>query len=235
MADGVRFLDSAAFWSGFSRLIGRVDPACGRSLARLGVPGDSLLWEEAVELIGAVKFLSGLKRTAYFQYAQTDRLQIVELPYRGDEIVMDILLPTFEPDRGELEPGLQLPQFQSLLDQLAMTKVEVFLPRFKMEKEITLNSHLQSLGMKDAFDDAKADFSGIAQFSFYITHVLHKAFVGVNETGTEAAAATGIIMGETAIQSDKPVVFRADHPFFFVIRDRHSGSILFMGRVVDPL
>jgi serpin B len=175
-----------------------------------------------------------MRQSAYFQYAQTDQLQIVELPYRGDAIVMDILLPAFESDLTELESDLQLPQFQSLLAQLAMREVQVWLPRFKIAKAIRLNDQLQSLGMTDAFDAAKADFSGMAPFSLYITHVLHNAFVEVTETGSEAAAATGVIMGENATQSGKPVVFRADHPFFFVIRDRHFGSILFMGRVVDP-
>jgi serpin B len=165
-----------------------------------------------------------------FRYAETDRWQILELPYRGDGLAMDILLPVS--DLGKLESGLQLPQFQSLLDRLAMREVQVVLPRFKIDKAIRLNSHLQSLGMKDAFDDAKADFSGMAKLFLYISHVLHQAFVEVNETGTEAAAATAVVVDRKS--EPERVVFRADRPFLFLIRDVRTGSILFMGRVVDP-
>jgi serpin B len=173
-----------------------------------------------------------MSQEGQFRYAETDRWKVLELPYQGGDLALDILLPVSEAELGKLESGLQLPQFQSLLAQLTMRKVQVLLPRFKIEKAIRLNDQLQSLGMKDAFDGAKADFSGMANLFLYITHVLHQAFVEVNETGTEAAAATAVVIDRKL--DPQRVVFRADHPFFFVIRDLQSGSILFMGRMVDP-
>lgn len=165
-----------------------------------------------------------------FKYGMTDQLQIVELPYQGSDLVMDILLPTSKSDLGKLESGLQFADFQALLAKMSMREVAVFLPRFKIEKAISLGDYLQGLGMKDAFDPYKADFSGIAKLVLYISHVIHKAFVEVNEEGTEAAAATAVVMRKESISP----VFRADHPFLFLIRDLRSGSILFMGRMVDP-
>jgi serpin B len=169
-----------------------------------------------------------------FKYAETDQLQILELPYTGDKIAMDILLPKAQSGLAKLESALQPADFDSCLDKLAVKQVDVFLPRFKMEQGLTLNSHLRALGMKDAFDENKANFSGMSDTSLYITHVIHKAFVEVNEEGTEAAAATAVVMGTKSVMIDKPVTFRADHPFIFLIRDIQSGSILFMGRLIDP-
>ncbi|MGE5549342.1 MAG: serpin family protein, partial [Bacteroidota bacterium] len=132
-----------------------------------------------------------------------------------------------------LEASLGAASFQSLLEGMAPKQVEVFLPRFKLEKEFSLGAVLQKMGMRDAFDKNRADFSGISDISLYITHVLHKAFVEVNEEGTEAAAATGVVVG-TKSAYVMPVVFRADRPFFFALRDLRTGSILFMGRMADP-
>ena len=169
-----------------------------------------------------------------FKYAENDQLQILELPYSGGEMAMDILLPKPQSDLTKLESNLQSANFESWLDKMSMKKVEVFLPRFKLEKDLSLGNHLQNLGMKDAFDENVADFSGMSKTFLYITHVIHKAFVEVNEEGTEAAAATAVVMGTKSVAIDKPVNFRADRPFFFLIRDLHSGSILFMGRMADP-
>jgi len=115
-------------------------------------------------------------------------------------------------------------------------KVEVFLPRFKVETEFILNDQLIAMGMPDAFDEVKADFSGMSSGSkgLYISKVVHKAFVDVNEEGTEAAAATAVVM---ALKSMPPLdmpVFRADRPFVFIIRDTRTGAILFIGRLSDP-
>lgn len=169
-----------------------------------------------------------------FKYAETDESQILELSYSGGEVAMDILLPKPKSDLVSLESRLQSANFQSWLDQMSAKRVEVFLPRFKMEKELMLGGYLTNLGMKDAFDENNANFSGISDTFLYITHVIHKAFVEVNEEGTEAAAATGVVMGTKSVNSNKPVVFRADRPFIFLIRDLKSNSILFMGRMVDP-
>lgn len=169
-----------------------------------------------------------------FKFAETDQLQILELPYSGGEIAMDILLPKSQSDLSWLESNLESANFESWLSKMTEKKVGVFLPRFKLEKELLLGNHLQSLGMIDAFDENIADFSGMSKTFLYITHVIHKAFVEVNEEGTEAAAATAVVMGTKSAAIDKPVIFRADRPFFFMIRDIQSGSILFMGRMADP-
>jgi serpin B len=110
----------------------------------------------------------------------------------------------------------------------------VFLPRFKTTAEFSLNGALSSMGMSDAFDLKTADFSGMdGKRELFINAVIHKAFVEVNEEGTEAAAATAVPAG-VASASPPPVTFRADHPFLFLIRDNKTGGILFIGRVSNP-
>jgi serpin B len=170
-----------------------------------------------------------------FKYAETEGLQILELPYSGGEVAMDILLPKSNFDLAKLESDLQPANFGSWLDKMSRQKVKVFLPRFKLETDLSLAGYLKTLGMEDAFDENKANFSGMSETFLYITHVIHKAFVEVNEEGTEAAAATAVVMGTKSAMIDEPVTFRADHPFFFLIRDTASGSILFMGRMVNPV
>jgi serpin B len=118
---------------------------------------------------------------------------------------------------------------------LRTTQVQVFLPRLKMSSGFKLNDTLIALGMADAFDMSKANFSGMDgnEDALYIAAVLHKAFVDVNEEGTEAAAATAVVMALRCAPPPSPV-FRADHPFVFLIRENRAGSILFLGRVVNP-
>jgi serpin B len=113
--------------------------------------------------------------------------------------------------------------------------VQVSLPKFRAEAEFSLRKALSVMGMPAAFTD-QADFSGIApKGGLAISEVVHKAFVDVSERGTEAAAATGITMRATAMHlSEKPVVFRADHPFLFLIRDTRTGVVLFIGRLMKP-
>ena len=109
-----------------------------------------------------------------------------------------------------------------------------YIPRFKLTEEFQLTSVLSTLGMPSAFQPNKANFSGMnGRSDLFIGAAIHKAFVDVNEEGTEAAAATGIAIQATSVQL-RPNVFRADHPFVFLIRDKSAGSILFMGRVMNP-
>jgi serpin B len=113
--------------------------------------------------------------------------------------------------------------------------VHVFLPRFKMTSQFQLKGVLESMGMTLAFSQ-QADFSGISsEEQLFISTVIHKAFVDVNEQGTEAAAATGVVLAPTSAPvTQEPVTFRADHPFVFLIRDHRSSSILFLGRLTNP-
>ncbi|MBC8453981.1 serpin family protein, partial [PVC group bacterium] len=114
-------------------------------------------------------------------------------------------------------------------------KVRVFFPKFKMTNQFGMAPMLESMGMPDAFSSRQADFSGMdgRKGGLFIGNVIHKAFIEVDEKGTEAAAATAVVMRMTSMPAASPV-FRADHPFVFVIRDNTSGSVLFMGRVSKP-
>src|SRR5262249_17383123 len=114
-------------------------------------------------------------------------------------------------------------------------EVKVWLPKFKLTCQAQLSEILSAMGMPLAFDANKADFSGMdGKRDLFITGVFHKAFVDVNEEGTEAAAATGVVVGAMAMPPTNPLEFRADHPFIFLIRDEATGCILFIGRVTDP-
>ncbi len=173
--------------------------------------------------------------TASFNYAGADGLQLLELPYAGGDLSMVVLLPAETNGLKALEDGLSADKLALWLGQAGEQKVKVFLPKFKMTGQFGLAQTLAALGMTDAFS-ASADFSGLdGARDLYVSAVIHKAFVEVNEEGTEAAAATAV--GFEAMATMQPVtevVFRADHPFLFLIRDVHSGSILFLGRVTDP-
>ena len=170
-----------------------------------------------------------------FRYAEHDRFQILELPYAGDELSMLVLLPKKVDGLKGLERVLTKENLAKWTADMGEIEVKVYLPRFKITSRFRLDSTLEAMGMGDAFDAAKADFSGIdgKEHWLFIGAAIHKAFVDVNEQGTEAAAATGIVFGLTSMPPP-PLIFRADHPFFFMIRDNRRGNILFLGRVVDP-
>jgi serine protease inhibitor len=169
-------------------------------------------------------------------YAEFDGLQLLELPYTGDEVAMVILLPRRVDGLAELEATLTAEQLARWLGAMRRREVEVFLPRYSVSQGLRLDQALRALGMTDAFDPDRADLSGMDgnRHWLYIAAVLHKAFVDVNEEGTAAAAATAVVVAMRALPKPPPVV-RADHPFLFLIRARRSGSILFLGRVVNPL
>jgi len=165
-----------------------------------------------------------------FNYAETDKLQILKLPYEGEDLSMLIILPK-ENDLNSLEDSLSLEKLNELRNTLTKQKVDVFLPKFKFETKYFMEKTLIEMGMPSAF--LNADFSGMdGTKDLFISNVIHQAFVEVNEEGTEAAAATGVVMKEVAIAEN--IIFRADHPFIFMIQERETGNILFMGRVFDP-
>ncbi len=176
-----------------------------------------------------------MHQKAELGYAEEDTLQLLEMPYAGRELSMVVLLPKKVDGLAELEKSISVDRLDSLLSKLRAREVVTYLPKFKMEASFGLKPTLETLGMKRAFS-AEADFSGISeQKDLSISAVIHKAFVDVNEEGTEAAAATGIMMRATAArQTVQPPVFRADHPFLFLIRETTTGSILFMGRLTNP-
>ncbi len=167
---------------------------------------------------------------ARFNYFDTDELQILELPYSGDELSMLLILPKADTLDG-LEGSLTLEKLIELRAQMYETGMKVYLPKFKFETKYFMADDLIAMGMPTAFTDS-ADFSGMdGKKNLYISDVIHQAYVDVNEEGTEAAAATAVVMKNMAIRAD---YFTADHPFIFLIQEKATGGILFMGRVTDP-
>ena len=178
--------------------------------------------------------VSMMRRTGEYRYAESEALQVLELPYAGDDLSMVVLLPRKVGGLSDLERRLTPENLHGWLAGLRSRRVQVSLPRFTLASGFRLAEALRALGMADAFTPGRADFSGMnGRRDLYISAVLHKAFVEVNEEGTEAAAATAVVMVKSAAPSP-PVVFRADHPFLFLIRERPSGSILFLGRLLNP-
>ena len=149
---------------------------------------------------------------------------------------MVVLLPDKPRGIEEFERSVTREKLTAWLERLRRQKVAVYIPRFKISTPTyRLDSALKSLGMTDAFSLLRADFSGMtSKKDLYVSAVLHKGYVDVNEEGTEAAAATAVLGKGGAFKKEEPPIFLADHPFIFLIRDNSSGSILFLGRVVDP-
>jgi serpin B len=169
-------------------------------------------------------------------YAEEETFQAIEMPYSGRELSMVVLLPRKADGLPELEKTVTPDKLASLTSKMRVREVAICLPKFKLETSFVLNQTLEAMGMKRAFS-RDADFSGISTAeALCISAVVHKAYVDVNEEGTEAAAATGVVMRALAAHLPEPVpVFRADHPFLFLIRDTKTGDILFMGRLTSPV
>lgn len=182
-----------------------------------------------------------------FQYSETQDLQLLEMRYSSGEtnrsspaahrapLSMIVLLPKKTNGLKQLEKELSKDALREWLTAAHRQRVKVFFPKFKMTSEFRLARTLSAMGMRDAFS-SQADFSGMdGGRDLFISEVVHKAYVDVNEEGTEAAAATGTIMLGMAAPKPQPIpVFRADHPFIFLIRENTSNGILFFGRVNDP-
>ncbi len=174
-------------------------------------------------------------RSGSYKYADSDAYQALEMSYKGHDLSMLVLLPRKVDGLADLEKLVSAGGLNDLLGKLGSQKVNVSVPRFKTTREYRLNDVLAGMGMPAAFDPNRADFTGMNGSGppLFLSVVVHKAFVDVNEQGTEAAAATGagIALASALVKTQ---TFRADHPFLFLIRDNRSGSILFLGRVSDP-
>ena len=168
-------------------------------------------------------------------YTQGDTYQAVALPYKGGEAEMIVLLP----DAGEFtafEAALTAAQLAEIVAKLDHTRVNVRLPRFSYSSEFSLADTLAALGMPAAMIAGQADFSGMdGTRELYIGAVIHKAFVAVDEAGTEAAAATAVVMLERAMAPNEHIEFLVDRPFLYLIRETETGAVLFLGRVVNPV
>ncbi len=159
-------------------------------------------------------------------YGHSDALQVVELPYEGDRLVMDVILP-----KDAHTYALDLDSALALLTERG---ADVYLPRFEVTTRVSLKKPLMDLGMKTAFDPSAADFSGFTgNRELSISEAITQTYIKVDEAGTEAAAATAIIM-KAGAAFQQPPVFKADHTFFFAIRDTRSNAVLFCGRIDQP-
>lgn len=177
-----------------------------------------------------------MAQTARFPYTGITNGQLLVLPYENNELEMVILLPDAVDGLAELEANLTTDHLNSWLAEAAPVLTDLHLPRFHIAGEFSLNQVLQELGMQKPFT-AGADFSGMTTAeSLFISNVVHKSFIDVFEQGTEAAAATAIEFERVSevVASPERVVFHADHPFLFLIRQPATGAILFMGRVTNP-
>jgi serpin B len=197
-------------------------------------------FEESVTRDGPFHLLDGetitvpmMRQTEGFGYVEGDGYQAVELPYDGRELSMVVLLPQegrFEAFEGTLD----YQRVADIIDALGHQQVALTMPRFTYESKFMMKKTLSGMGMLDAFLPGVADLSGInGGRSLFIDEVIHQAFVEVDEAGTEAAAATAVVVAESAAPAE-PKEVTIDRPFIFLIRDIDTGAILFVGRVMDP-
>jgi serpin B len=175
-----------------------------------------------------------MDQEAHFHYFENPELKALELPYVGGKMSMVILLPKLKEGLPDLETSLSADKLSVWINLMRAEDVIVQMPKFKMEKQFELTPTLNEMGLRDALC-SKADFSGITSpGGLYVSAVSHKSFVEVNEKGTEAAAVTAAWAAFGNVEKPAPKTFFANHPFLFLIRDNGTGSILFMGRVMDP-
>ena len=183
-----------------------------------------------------------MEQTAEFRYYREPAMQIIALPYRGRELALIILLPSEDDGLPDLERRINTENLNTWIGNLReqpRQKVFVKIPRFKMRAGFRVTEPLKKLGLTQAFDASKADFSGIStRHGLYIWEVLHKAYIELNEEGTEAAATTtvtGGILGPSDVRGPYIPSFIADHPFLFMILDGQRNVLMFMGRFVNPV
>jgi len=177
-----------------------------------------------------------MKQKASFAYYEDEKIQALDMPYKGGDLSMLVVLPQQRNTLGEIENVWSDMHYKTVVSHLHTEDVQVSLPKFKLETSYSLKPTLEKLGLGIAFSD-QADFSGISKKDqLKISEVIHKAFVAVDEEGTEAAAATAVVMKcLSAAMPARPKVFHADHPFLFFIRNRKTGTILFSGRLANPV
>ncbi|MCK5097647.1 MAG: serpin family protein, partial [Desulfobacteraceae bacterium] len=171
-------------------------------------------------------------RQESFRYYAEKSFQMIELPYSQSDLSMMVLLPDKDLDFSVFETSLNACFFKENIKNLKKQKIQLSLPKFSFSTPYTMSGILKKMGMTDAFT-RRADFSRIdGTRNLYISEIFHKAFIQVNEKGTQASAGSGAVMGLGGISSNP--LFIADHPFIFFIFDRFSNTILFMGRVTNP-
>ncbi|MDP2207199.1 MAG: serpin family protein [Bacteroidota bacterium] len=182
---------------------------------------------------GSQKICKMMSITGDFKYFEDEQLQMIDLPYGDKKFSMTIVLPKGNKNIDQFVSEITEIKWNSWIQNLRIKEGDLFLPKYKIEFKKSLNDVLKAMGMDIAFDHRRANFTNISKIGdLHITNVLHKTYVDVNEEGTEAAAVTSVEIGVTSIQ--ETFVMRVDRPFFFVIRDNHSHSLIFMGKIVEP-
>jgi serpin B len=177
-----------------------------------------------------------MHQSGTFGFADLDSLFLLQMPYTGNDLSMLVILPKKINGLSSIEAWLNPEQLNTWTTRIQETRIEAYLPKFQATSTFRLDKTLQSLGMIDAFKPELADFSRMVENNdrLFIGAVIHKAFVDVDEKGTEAAAATAVVMQLKSVMPAPVPVFRADHPFLYMIRENTTGRILFMGRISDP-
>jgi serine protease inhibitor len=187
---------------------------------------------------GAQKRLPMMPASGNYNYYESSDFQAVSLPYGGGRASMYIFLPSKNSSLAAFQKGLSASAWEGWMKQFNETEGDIALPRFKVDYEVTLNDALKALGMGVAFDEARANFRGMIEpggGNVYISQVKHKTFAEVNEEGTEAAAVTSTEMRATsAMRPRQRFRMVVDRPFFCAIRDNQTGTVLFMGSIIDP-
>jgi serpin B len=170
-----------------------------------------------------------------FRIKETENTKVLEIPYADKNLSMFIILPDRKDGIKKLQNVLTTVMLSEMLAEAEEVDAEIYIPKFKISYgTVDLTENFKKLGMNDAFDK-RADFSGMTgNKELFISGILHKAFIELNEEGAEAAAATAVVMGFKSAKTEKPFAFKADHPFIFVLRENSTGSILFMGTIVKP-
>jgi len=191
--------------------------------------------DDFTKLDGSKTQIPFMHQEAESSYMENELFQALEMSYKDCDLAMLVLLPPID-KFNELESKLDSAMLKDVIDNLQENQVRVTFPKMKMENQFDLVKTLSEMGMPDAFAGGIADFSGMdGTKELFIMHVIHKAYVAIDEKGTEAAAATAVVMGKAMAPAPPQYIeFKADHPFIFLIRDRKTNCVLFAGRVLNP-
>lgn len=192
-------------------------------------------------LDGSTVQVATMNQTEHVSYTEDADAQVIELPYQGEQMSMLFVLPRQRDGLVALVDSLTPERLDTWAGALAHRQVWVALPKVTLDPAMPMRlaADLAALGMPLAFDDSQADFTAMGvppnpAMRLFISEVFHKAFVKIDEEGTEAAAATAVVMAEGAGAQAQPTLFHADHPFLFILRDKTSGTVMFFGLVFDP-
>jgi serpin B len=175
-----------------------------------------------------------MSQQGLFPYFDSGAFEVLGLPYKGGSLSFVIFLPKKSDGLNNVEKSLTEEELAGCISKMKIENVVVMIPRFNVELSFKLKEDLSAMGMPIAFHSGSANFSGMTgNTSLFISNVLHQSFLEVNEEGSKATAATAVVMEQKSVPKE-PSIFRADHPFLFLIRDNRTGSLLFLGRLVNP-